>query len=66
MALQRLDVWRAPTLGFRYVTDDRLGEGTVGSFSVATNLVLKQIGEAPFWSRGIERREADLWRMRGR
>ena len=45
-------------LGLRYVTDDRLAEGTVGSFSVATNLLLKQIGEAPFWLRGIERREA--------
>ena len=31
--------------GLRYLTDDRLGEGTVGPFSVATNLVLKEIGE---------------------
>jgi simple sugar transport system ATP-binding protein len=31
----------------------RLGEGTVGAFSVATNLVLKEIGNAPFWKRGI-------------
>ena len=28
--------------GVRYVTDERLGEGTVGAFSVATNLVLQQ------------------------
>ena len=39
--------------GIRYVTDERLGEGTVGAFSVATNLVLKEIGVAPFWKRGI-------------
>jgi simple sugar transport system ATP-binding protein len=41
------------TRGIRYVTDDRLGEGTVGTFSVATNLVLKEIGSAPYWRRGI-------------
>jgi ABC-type uncharacterized transport system ATPase subunit len=39
--------------GVRYVTDDRLGEGTVATFSVATNLVLKEIGAAPYWRRGI-------------
>jgi simple sugar transport system ATP-binding protein len=39
--------------GVRYVTDERLGEGTVGAFSVATNLVLKEIGTPPFWRRGI-------------
>ena len=38
--------------GIRYVTDERLGEGTVGIFSVATNLVLKEIGREPFWKRG--------------
>jgi len=41
--------------GLRYITDERLGEGTVGSFSVATNLVLKEIGRAPLWSRGLTR-----------
>jgi general nucleoside transport system ATP-binding protein len=40
-------------LGVRYVTDDRLGEGTVGTFSVAANLVLKEIGAPPYWRRGI-------------
>jgi simple sugar transport system ATP-binding protein len=40
-------------LGIRYVTDDRLGEGTVGTFDVATNLKLKEIGAAPFWRHGI-------------
>jgi simple sugar transport system ATP-binding protein len=39
--------------GVRYVTDDRLGEGTVATFSVATNLVLKEIGAPPFWRRGL-------------
>lgn len=39
--------------GMRYVTDDRLGEGTVGGLSVAINLLLKDIGQAPFWRRGI-------------
>jgi general nucleoside transport system ATP-binding protein len=39
--------------GLRYVTDERLGEGTVGPFSVATNLVLKEIGAAPLWRHGI-------------
>jgi len=39
--------------GIRYVTDERVGEGTVGPFSVATNLVLKEIGAAPYWRRGF-------------
>ncbi|WP_374384275.1 ABC transporter ATP-binding protein [Dongia sp.] len=39
-------------LGIRYVTDERLGEGTVGIFSVATNLVLKEIGRPPYWRKG--------------
>jgi len=43
--------------GVRYVTDDRLGEGTVSTFSVATNLVLKEIGAVPYWRRGISQWE---------
>ncbi len=39
--------------GLRYITDERLGEGTVGPFSVATNLVLKEIGRPPLWRRGV-------------
>jgi simple sugar transport system ATP-binding protein len=39
--------------GIRYVTDERVGEGIVGSFSVATNLVLKEIGNAPFFRSGF-------------
>jgi simple sugar transport system ATP-binding protein len=42
-------------LGIRYVTDERLGEGTVATFSVATNLVLKEIGTPPYWRRGVSR-----------
>ena len=42
-------------LGLRYVTDDRLGEGTVGGFSVALNLLLKEIGAPPYWEHGLER-----------
>ena len=38
--------------GLRYVTDDRLGEGTIPSLSVALNLVLKRIGQRPFWRHG--------------
>ncbi|WP_368498581.1 ABC transporter ATP-binding protein [Herbiconiux sp. A18JL235] len=38
--------------GVRYVTDDRLHEGTIGSMSVALNLVIKRIGQAPFWKAG--------------
>jgi simple sugar transport system ATP-binding protein len=39
-------------LGLHYVTDDRVGEGTLASLSVALNLVLKRIGEEPFWRHG--------------
>jgi len=39
--------------GLRYVTDDRLGEGTVSTFPVATNLLLKEVGAAPWWRHGI-------------
>jgi simple sugar transport system ATP-binding protein len=48
-------VARRRALGLRYVTDDRLGEGTVGGFAISINLLLKQIGAAPFWRHGIER-----------
>jgi simple sugar transport system ATP-binding protein len=43
--------------GLRYITDERLGEGTVPAFSVATNLVLKEIGARPWWQNGITRWE---------
>jgi general nucleoside transport system ATP-binding protein len=39
--------------GIAYITDERHGEGTIGTFSVATNLVAKEIGKPPLWWRGI-------------
>lgn len=53
----RLGVRGRERLGLRYVTDDRLGEGTVTEFDVATNAVLKRIGTAPFWRAGAEQRD---------
>jgi simple sugar transport system ATP-binding protein len=34
------------------VTDDRLGEGVVSSYPLSLNLVLKRIGQPPFWRGG--------------
>jgi simple sugar transport system ATP-binding protein len=45
-------------LGLRYVTDDRLGEGVVARYPVSLNLVLKRIGDPPFWRRGTLDRAA--------
>jgi simple sugar transport system ATP-binding protein len=52
-SIGRLSVSARQRMGLRYVTDDRLGEGIVHSLSVAMNLVLKRIGQQPFWRRGI-------------
>lgn len=49
--IQNLSVAARQTLGIRYVTDDRHGEGTVGELSIALNTVLKRIGNRPFWRR---------------
>jgi len=57
-AITRLGVRGRQQLGLRYVTDDRLHEGTVGGMSVAMNLVLKRIGQAPFWRFGQINRKA--------
>ncbi len=38
-------------LGLGFVTDDRLDEGTVASLPISLNLLIKRIGEQPFWSR---------------
>jgi ABC-type uncharacterized transport system ATPase subunit len=65
------EVTRAPVsarqkLGLRYVTDDRLGEGTVGVLPVSLNLFLKRVGEHPYWRHGriqravIDGRAAEL------
>jgi simple sugar transport system ATP-binding protein len=50
----------AARAGIGYVTDDRLGEGVVGTATVADNAVLKSITRAPF-SRGfwLDRRAID-------
>jgi general nucleoside transport system ATP-binding protein len=52
LSISRFKVSQREKLGLRYVTDDRLGEGTVSAFSVGLNLVLKRIGEPPYWRRG--------------
>ncbi|WP_119461990.1 putative B6 ABC transporter ATP-binding protein [Rhodospirillaceae bacterium SYSU D60014] len=41
--------------GVRYITDERLDEGTAGTHSVSVNLVLKETGKPPFWRNGITR-----------
>jgi len=43
--------------GFRYLTDDRVGEGIISDHSIATNLVVKSIGEDPYWRYGFT-----MWR----
>jgi simple sugar transport system ATP-binding protein len=58
LSITRLKVGQREKLGLRYVTDDRLNEGTVGSLSVAMNMVLKRIGQPPFWRRGRIQRGA--------
>ncbi|GBE21105.1 MAG TPA: ABC transporter ATP-binding protein [Actinobacteria bacterium] len=51
--ITRLGVNSRQQMGLRYLSDDRRGEAVVGTMSVAINLVLKRIGEAPFWKRQI-------------
>jgi general nucleoside transport system ATP-binding protein len=51
-SIARFKVAQREKLGLRYVTDDRIHEGTVGSLSVALNIVLKHIGRPPYWERG--------------
>jgi ABC-type uncharacterized transport system ATPase subunit len=50
--ITKLGVRARQIKGVRYVTDDRLHEGTVGNLSVSINLLLKRIGTAPFWRFG--------------
>lgn len=53
-----LDVRARQSMGLRYVTDDRLHEGIVGNLPVSLNLLLKRVGQKPFWNRGrINRQE---------
>jgi general nucleoside transport system ATP-binding protein len=56
--LAGLGVGQRRARGLRYLTDDRLGEGTVGTFPVAINFFLKEIGSKPLWKHGIEQRGA--------
>jgi simple sugar transport system ATP-binding protein len=64
----RMTVAARQKLGLRYVTDDRLGEGTVGTLPVSLNLFLKRVGDRPYWRRGriqravLESRAAELVR----
>jgi ABC-type uncharacterized transport system ATPase subunit len=57
-AIDGLAVKARQRLGLRYVTDDRIGEGVVLPYSVGLNLVLKRIGDAPYWHRGTIDRQA--------
>ncbi|MEI6038853.1 MAG: ABC transporter ATP-binding protein [Actinomycetes bacterium] len=50
--VSKMNVRQRQSLGFRYVTDDRLHEGIVGSLSVALNLFIKRIGQRPYWRMG--------------
>ena len=52
VSVRRLSIGARQRQGLRYVTDDRLNEGIVGSLSVAVNMVTKRIGMPPFWVRG--------------
>ncbi len=56
-SLSGLGVGARRQLGIRYVTDERLGEGTAATHSVSTNLILKEIGTPKFWQYGLT-----LWR----
>ncbi|MEO1104142.1 MAG: ABC transporter ATP-binding protein [Pseudomonadota bacterium] len=55
--VSREPVGRRRALGLRYLTDDRLSEGSVGAFPVADNTMLKEIGKPPFFIAGLERRD---------
>jgi simple sugar transport system ATP-binding protein len=61
-SIRRLGVADRQRRGLRYISDDRLHEGTIGDMSVAMNMVLKRIGQAPFWRRGaIRKRDIDTF-----
>ena len=45
-------------MGLRYVTDDRLGEGICASLSVSRNMLLKRIGQKPYWKWGVTNESA--------
>jgi len=53
--ITNLPVGKRLKLGLSYITDDRYGEATFPSFSVAINILAKRIGEKPFWQRHMQR-----------
>lgn len=54
----RLSVRARQRRGIASLTDDRNAEGLVPSLSVGLNLVLKRIGDHPFWRGGFTQRRA--------
>ncbi|MTE01561.1 ATP-binding cassette domain-containing protein [Paracoccus sp. YIM 132242] len=56
--LQGRSIRQRHGMGLRYVTDDRGGEGTVATLPVSLNLLLKDLGRAPFWKQGFAERRA--------
>ena len=57
-SITRTSVSGRQRMGLRYITDDRLGEGVVASWPLSINLVLKRIGQEPYWTRGTIDRSA--------
>lgn len=53
-AIQAASVPQRMRQGLRYLTDDRLGEGSLPAFPISLNLLLKRLGDAPFWRHGVE------------
>lgn len=51
----RMGVPQRRARGVRYITDERMDEGTAAQHSVATNLILKETGQHPFWKSGLTR-----------
>lgn len=49
-SIASLSIHERQRLGIRYVTDDAMGEGVVGTFPVSLNLVAKRLGDEPFWN----------------
>ncbi|MFB0994346.1 MAG: ATP-binding cassette domain-containing protein, partial [Paracoccaceae bacterium] len=54
-AITDISVANRRRLGLRYLTDDRLEEGSIGAFPISENTVLKDVGLPPFWMLGLER-----------
>jgi simple sugar transport system ATP-binding protein len=52
--ITNLPVGKRLKLGLSYISDDRYGEATLPSFSVAINILAKRIGEKPFWQRHMQ------------